>query len=140
LDKYPPERFYLAEEAPLYSSNLRGKFGYNANTKIARAILAGSYAYSPDFDQAIREIFEECAKIWLIIFVDLVATTITPEAWQSHWSKANEKTSSSFSGCHFGHWLRLDHVTVLHALAASLVTKRGIVSNRWSKGPTVMLE
>jgi hypothetical protein len=72
-----------------------------------------------------------------------VATTVTPEAWQSHWSKANEKTFSSFSGRHFGHYiaeLRLDHGTMLHALMASLVTKRGVVLDRWSKGLSVMLE
>jgi hypothetical protein len=57
---------------------LRGKFGYNANTKIARAVLAGSYEYPPDFDQATREIFEEYAEIWFTIPVDLVVTTITP--------------------------------------------------------------
>jgi hypothetical protein len=122
---------------------LQGKSGYNANTKIARAVLAGSYEYPPDFDQATREIFEECAKIWLTIPVDSVATTITPEAWQSHWLEVNKKTSSSFSGHHFGHYiagLRSNHVTVLHALSVSLVTKRGIVLDRWSKGLSVMLE
>jgi hypothetical protein len=85
------------------------------------------------FDQATRDIFEECAKIQLIIPEGLVATTTTPEAWWSHWSKLNEKTSSSFSGHHFGHYiagLRLDHVTVLHAFFATLVTKRGIVLDR----------
>ncbi len=109
------------------------------------AILAGSYECPPDFDQATREIFEECAKIWLTIPVYLGATTITPEAWRSHWSKANEKTSSSFSGRHFSHYIAglrsdHDHVTMLHALVASLVTKRGIVLDRWSKGLSEMLE
>jgi hypothetical protein len=111
--------------------------------KIARAILAGSYEYPPGFDQATREIFEECTTIWLTIPVDLGATTITLEAWQSHWSKTNEMTSSSFSGRHFGHYiagLRSNHVTILHARVASLVTKRGIVLDRWSKGLSVMLE
>ncbi len=70
--------FYLVEEAPLCSSNLQGKFGYNANTKIARAVLADISEYPPDFDQAIRDIFEECAKIRLTIPIDLVATTLYP--------------------------------------------------------------
>jgi hypothetical protein len=51
--------------------------------------------------------------------------------------------SYRLSGCHFGHYiagLRSDHVTVLHALVASLVTKRGIVLDRWSKGLSVMLK
>jgi hypothetical protein len=59
------KRFYLAEEVPLCSSNLQGKFGYNANTKIARAILAGIYEYPPDCGQATREIFEKCTRIRL---------------------------------------------------------------------------
>ncbi len=104
--------------------------------------MAGSYEYPPDFDKAKREIFDECAKIWLAIPVDLVATTITPEARQSHWLKADEKTFSSFSGHHFGHYiagLRSDHVTVLHAFVASLVTNRGMVLDRWSKDISVML-
>jgi hypothetical protein len=74
---------------------------------------------------------------------DLVATTITPEAWQGHWSKSKEKTSSSFSGRHLGHFiagLRLDHVTVLHVLVATLISRRGIILDRWSKGLSVMLE
>jgi hypothetical protein len=50
------------EKAPLCSSNLQGKFGYNANTKIARAILAGSYKYPPDFDQATKEILRSVSR------------------------------------------------------------------------------
>jgi hypothetical protein len=72
-----------------------------------------------------------------------VATTITREAWQGHWSKSKEKTAASFSGCHFGHYIvgmRSDHITYLHALDATLVTKRGIFLDRWSKGLLVMLE
>jgi hypothetical protein len=108
---------------------LQGSLGYNTNTKTTRAILAGNYEYPSDFDQATREIFEECARIRLIIPEDAVSTTITTEAWWGHWSKLKEKTSSSISGCPFGHYIagmRLEHVTSLHALVATLVTKRGL--------------
>ncbi len=37
------KQFDLVGEAPLCSSSLRGSFCYNANTKTARAILAGNY-------------------------------------------------------------------------------------------------
>jgi hypothetical protein len=57
------KRFYLADEAPLCSGSLRGMFGYNAVSDIARSVLADTYEYPPDFDQATREIFEECARI-----------------------------------------------------------------------------
>jgi hypothetical protein len=68
---------------------------------------------------------------------------ITPNAWQGHWSKAMEKTSSSVSGRHFGHYIagmKSEHITYLHALIATLVTRRGIVLDRWSKGLSVMLK
>jgi hypothetical protein len=55
--------FYLADEAPLCSGNLRGMFGYNAMSGIVRSILAGTYEYPPDFDQTTKETFEECARI-----------------------------------------------------------------------------
>jgi hypothetical protein len=55
--------FYLADEAPLCSENLGGMFGYNAMSGIARSVLAGTYEYPPDFNQATKEIFEECARI-----------------------------------------------------------------------------
>jgi hypothetical protein len=74
---------------------------------------------------------------------DSVSATITPDAWRGHWSKAMEKTSSSVSGCHFDHYIagmKLEHITYLHAIVATLVTRRGIVLDRWSKGFSVMLE
>jgi hypothetical protein len=57
------KQFYFADKAPLCSRNLCGMFGYNAISDIARSILAGTYEYPPDFNQATREIFEECARI-----------------------------------------------------------------------------
>ncbi len=54
-----------------------------------------------------------------------------------------EKTSSSVSSRHFGHYIagvKLEHITYLHALVATLVKRRGIVLDHWSKGLSVMLE
>jgi hypothetical protein len=86
------KHFYLVEEAPLCSGNLCRMFGYNAMSSIARSILAGDYAYPPDFDQATREIFEECTRIRLMILKDSVLSTITMDAWWGHWLKTKEKT------------------------------------------------
>jgi hypothetical protein len=57
------KRFYLADEAPLCSGNLCEMFGYNAMSGIARLVFASTYEYPPDFNQATKEIFEECARI-----------------------------------------------------------------------------
>jgi hypothetical protein len=41
------KRFFLAEAAPICMGGLRGKFGYNAITRTARAILNGTYKFHP---------------------------------------------------------------------------------------------
>jgi hypothetical protein len=137
------KRFYLAEEAPLCSDPLRGQFGYNTITPTAPAILAGTYQYPPEFDKATKEILKECTKIRLMIPKDSVLTRITKDDWDRHWNTAKESTLSSASGRHFGHYkaaLRSGYITYLHALQVTLITRRGIVLNRWSKGLLVMLE
>jgi hypothetical protein len=137
------KRFYLAEEAPMCSGPLRGLFGYNSVTPIAKAILEGTYQYPPDFDEATKEILQECALIRIRVPKNSVTTTITPEDWTNHWRRAREETSSSTSGRHFGHYkagLQSQYVSHLQALQATLVVKRGIVLERWSNGLSVMLE
>jgi hypothetical protein len=73
-------------------------FEYNAVSDISRFVLAGTYEYPPDVDQATREIFEECTRIQLMIPNYSVSSTITLDAWQGHWLKAMERTSSSVFG------------------------------------------
>ncbi len=127
------KRFYLTEEAPLCSGPLRGQFGYNAITPTAQAILASTYQYPLEFDEATTEILKECAKIHLMIPKDLVATRIIKDDWHRHWNTAKESTSSSASGRRFGHYkagLRLEYITYLHALQATLITRQGIVLDR----------
>ena len=92
------KRFYLAEDAPMCSGPLRGLFGYNSVTPIAKAILEGTYQYPPDFDEATKEILQECVLICICVPKNSVTTTITPEDWTNHWRRAREETSSSTSG------------------------------------------
>jgi len=137
------KRFYLAENAPICSGGLRRKFGYNAVTRTAQRILNGTYAYPPDFDQATREICEECAKIRAMIPQDSMNTIITKEDWCKQWRGKRESTSSSASGLHFGHYIAgtsSDHISHFHALKATMILKRGVVLERWAQGLSVMLE
>jgi hypothetical protein len=99
--------------------------------------------YPPDFDQATKEICEECARIRVMIPQDSLDTLITKEDWQCQWRGRRELTSSSESGLHFGHYIAgisSDHISYFHALKATLVLRRGIVLERWAWGLSVMLE
>ena len=46
------KRFYLGEQAPICKGSMRDAFGYLATTIAARQVLAGTYSYPEDFDQA----------------------------------------------------------------------------------------
>jgi hypothetical protein len=91
------KHFHLAKLAPLCSGTLRGTFGYNAICQTSHEILEGTYIYPPDFDQATKEILQECAAIRLQIPKSLVNSIITKEDWGDHWGRAKEETSSSLS-------------------------------------------
>ena len=61
----------------------------------------------------------------------------------NYWRKAKEKTASSFSGIHFGHYISVIERSGLAELFANfldLVLSTGTVLCRWVKGLLVMLE
>ncbi len=87
-------QFFLAEAAPICTGNLRGKFGYNAVTRTAKAILNGTYKFPPDFDQATKEICEECARIWEMIPINSMDIIITKELWRRQWKGQRKATLS----------------------------------------------
>ena len=63
--------------------------------------------------------------------------------FRQYWRKAKEKTSSSYSGVHFGHYIgACDSETLsnMHATFLDLVISTGSIVKRWIKGLTVMLE
>ncbi len=130
-DKIHYMRFRLVEAVPICSDPmLREAFGYNTTTKTTQAILAGTYQYPPNSDQATKEICEECSCICLMIPQDLVCTHLSKEDWQQQWKGRRESTSSSEFGLHFGHYItgiQSNYISHFHTLKATLVMNRGIV-------------
>ena len=72
----------MAEEAPICKGFLQGQFGYMLTSPTARSILDGSYDFPPDIDNAMKELFKECAKIQSIIPANSVTGAISRERWQ----------------------------------------------------------
>jgi hypothetical protein len=106
-------------------------------------ILNGTFDYPPDFNNATKEILQECAKIRLLVPKDSVGTSITKEDWGNHWGPTKEETALLVSGGHFGHYmvgLHSAYISYLQALQATLIVKQGIILERWSRGLSVMLE
>ena len=122
------KRFYLAEQAPICKGRLRGDFGYMADTKAARQVLDGTYDYPVEGGKGTKDILDEVARIRAIIPKNSVSTDVRRPAWKEKWRGSNEKTSSSESGLHFGHYIAgsgSDVISHHHALKASICLKRG---------------
>jgi hypothetical protein len=142
-DEIHGQRFYLAEQAPICQGKLRGDFGYMAFSPVAKSVLDGTYDFPPDFDPATRELVEECARIRQQIPANSVSDDISTSQWQYRWKGAKEKTASSVSDLHFGHYkagAKSETISTFHALKATLALRRGIALARWSSGLSVMLE
>jgi hypothetical protein len=137
------QRFYPAEQAPIYKGNMRDAFGYLATTIAAKQVLAGTYWYPSWCDDATKELCEACAEIRLGVPARSAETKIRYDKWSQRWARAREKTSSSESGMHFGHYKAAacsPMISHLHALKTSLALRRGIALDRWSRGISVILE
>ena len=105
-------------------------------------MLNGSYFYEEEFDEPTKELMEEITQIGSIIPTKSVNTNFTRKGWQQRWRKLKEKTSSSVSHRHFGHYkagAKSALISHLHALKTSVAVRRGVHLERWSYGLSVMI-
>ncbi len=96
------KRLYLAKVAPICQGQLCLDFRYNAATRAAADILEERYEFPENFDQATRELCEECALIRKIIPKNSVKIKMSKKDYIAHWRRAKEETSSSRSGFTLG--------------------------------------
>ncbi len=115
-------RFQLAYTAPCYSSQLLHDIGHLGDTQCTLEILEGTYAFPPDTDQWTGMILKEAHHTYTILAHGKIKTTISMHNYQDYWQSANEKTSSSFSHLHFGHYKATSYSTTLSSLHAAKLT------------------
>ena len=72
-----------------------------------------------------------------------VNIVVTKEDFQYYWQKAKERTSSSFSHVHFGHYkiaAKSEYLFRIHALKLSLIARSRCTPVRWKQCLAVILE
>ena len=133
------KRFRLTENTPLMVEPMRGELGVLGDTRTAKEILAGSYNIPEGVDMFTASILKELKKP----DNTEIDTEISMLDFQKYWRKAREKTASSLSGLHFGHYKAAaysNHISSIHALLTSIASKFGFSYERWKQGLSVMLE
>ena len=137
------KQFRLAYSAPVFTSEIMNDIGFLGDTQQARDILEGTYAFPPDTDKWTRKILKEAHESWLKIGDKYVDTSVTINDFQAFWQGVNEKTSSSYSRVHFGHYKAASHDRNLFSLHAAKLTScaiKDVPLQRWGVGLTVLLE
>ena len=109
----------------------------------ALGILVGTFVPPPETSPITIIILEEIVRIWAQMEGGEVDIVLSVKDLQHYWQQAKEKTASSFSGLHFGHYKVIaasDFISKMHALKLTLISKIGLAHVRWVRGPSVMLE
>jgi len=135
-------RFRLASAYPLNQGCIASALGRFSTSWIGRAILRG-VAFLP---------YSIPYQLWGLLRVirDFAAAIggrrnsedFSRQDFQSYWGSAKEKTSSAFSGLHFGHYKAAagnDMLSEIHAMMTEMAMKGGFAYSQWKEGLSVMI-
>ena len=138
------QRFTLGTGAPLSAGTLAEVIGPLSDTEAAQQILANTYNFQSEWDEATVDLLRSAADIRLQMEDGSDSDLgITESEFISFWRTSKERTSSSKSGRHFGHYravcgdLNLVH---LHTESINLAASMGRPLTRWRQGVTILLE
>ena len=119
-------------------------FNFEIDTDTAIDILEGCFeVLPPDTDGTTLLLLQEMANILQLMKDGKVDIVVTVDDFKHYWRRAKERTSSSHSKLHFGHYKLAafsDYLSEVHALKLSLISKTGSAPQRWARGLSVMLE
>ena len=133
-------RFNLTVETPLMQPSVTANLGYLADSSLAQEILDGKYEPNEDLDPYTNTFL---SYIGTRQALPTLPAAITADDFKSYWKAARERTASSLSGRHFGHYKAAatsPFLCNIHASFQSAASQYGIYMSRWTKGLTVMLE
>lgn len=136
-------RFSAAESSPFCQGLLGQELGYISDTETAAAILTGTYEIPSSVSDATALLIDEIGRVGKKIVRGAVRLSVLPEEFREYWQPIPEKTSSSASRAHFGHYKtasKFDWLCNFFAKKLSFVSRTGSAPARWGIGLTVLLE
>jgi len=132
-----------AHGSPFLTKPLTSLVGPFGTGPAAQAILQGTFICPPGTDEDTRHYIKALQFPSLAARQSHVLAILRPEDFISHWRQAKERTSSSPSGLHFGHYKAATFETSLatiHARFTQLVFMSGLSISRYQQGLQVILK
>jgi len=127
----------------LNDSTLHQELGLLSTTEAAEQILSGTYKYKDDVDPETIRVLNVFAQVFKGNREMNFDQGISGEDYRNYWYGRKEKTSSSYSRLHFGHWIACADSPYLSSLLAKKIElsfRSGSPLKRWLSGLSVMLE
>jgi hypothetical protein len=138
------DRYRLAYSAPIMRNpQLLHDVWFTGDGPAINQILRGSYEFPPDTDQYTKLLMLEAAIMYTSLGEDEIVDFVQRLDFQGYWRNAREKTESSKSKLHFGHYVAGSHdniVSDLHATSLNVIREVGVGPTRWRSAVTVLLE
>jgi len=140
--KHLPELFLCADDTPLRSPPLLNEFGYTGDTAAGDQVTAGTYI-PPEGTDEYTKLFLKCAQRPAHVPDNTISDRFTTKNYIKRWKSRREKTSSSQSGRHFGHYkvqskLRKEHQDIFAGMA-NIPYRTGYSVQRWRKVIDVLI-
>ena len=134
------KRFHLTKSTPLMSEYMQSKLGFLASKEIANNIRSGNFVPDPNLDT-----YTNCFLSFVSNRSQLpqISASVLTKDFIGYWKGARERTSSSLSGRHFGHYKAAAYniqLAEIHASLTHIASHSSICLSRWCRGLTVMLE
>jgi hypothetical protein len=111
--------------------------GFCASTDSAIDLLQRKMPIPTDLDESIVLLIEEMQRLWEKLKPLHGQTVITPEIYKCYWGCITERTPSTWSKIHFGHWKAIRHseeLTHLTCTQLNLITTTESPPLRWGNG------
>ena len=139
------ERYRLAYSAPIMANaQLLSDVGIAGDGPAMLQILEGNYTFPPDTDEYTKLLITEAVALYHDLGgEDGIEDFVSRTDFQQFWRTAKEKTESSKSGKHFGHYKAAafdNTLSQLHATSLNAIRETGKSPARWRCSVTVLLE
>jgi hypothetical protein len=139
-------QYHQAHDTPFGKEPLKTYFGYRGDTSGAKSIIKGILPPPEIMGQLLPEtqsILKYLSTLPRITDKETEPTRILTEQFRQLYTKLDERTSSSPSGRHLGHYKvasKMDLLSNLHSNMMSIPYMVGISPQRWRQVIDVMLE
>jgi len=136
------KRFDLSMSAPITMSSLRTRLGFLSDTDFANNLLTGDVHIPWDVDDVTATVLEEVIRLFGLLRDGHGVIDITADHFRYYWRRFKERTSSSISGIHAGHYksaTHLDTVTNFLARKITLIARGGCPPDHWGHSLQVSL-